>query len=116
MLKILIVDDEPLVTRFLRKVFLHAGYEVATADSAAAAMKLSESFKFDVMVSDVIMPKMNGHELARWMARNHPETQVVLMSGLDVACQKCAYSPRCKMLPKPFKPQDAVSLVASLAR
>jgi two-component system cell cycle response regulator CpdR len=110
-MKILVVDDEPLVARLLRSFLSNAGYDVFMADSGPAAMKVSETTAFDVMISDVVMPPMNGHELARWMAENHPATKVILMSGFDPGCQKCPYSPRCAFLSKPFKMQDALALI-----
>jgi hypothetical protein len=62
------------------------------------------------------MPDGNGHELMRWIALNLPATRTVLMSGFDVGCEKCSFSPRCKLLAKPFKPEEAVALLTTVGR
>ncbi len=109
--KILVVDDEPAVLKFVRMIFVRAGYEVETADGAEAAMEACKAMTFDVLLTDVRMPGMNGHELARWVAVNYPATRTVLMSGFDLHCQKCPYSPRCALLNKPFRPQQVLAAV-----
>jgi CheY-like chemotaxis protein len=63
--KVLVVDDVSDVTEMLSVLLTHAGYEVATASSAQEAMTLAEKTQFDLIVSDIGMPEMNGYELAR---------------------------------------------------
>jgi hypothetical protein len=58
--------------------------------------------EFDAVLSDVVMPDGNGHELMRWIAVNRPEAATILMTGFDTGCERCAFSPRCKLLSKPF--------------
>ena len=62
--RVLIVDDVPDVTEMIGLFLKHAGYEVATADSAPAALRLANERAFDVIISDIGMPEMNGYELA----------------------------------------------------
>jgi CheY-like chemotaxis protein len=62
--RVLIVDDVPDVTEMIGLFLKHAGYEVATADSASAALRLANDGAFDVIISDIGMPEMNGYELA----------------------------------------------------
>ena len=61
----LVVDDVADVTEMLSVLLTHAGYEVMTASSAAAALSLAKDGRFDVIISDIGMPQMNGYELAR---------------------------------------------------
>jgi two-component system, cell cycle response regulator CpdR len=110
--RILVVDDEQSVRRVVTTALARAGYEVHAAVSAAQAITTLRTESFDLVLSDVIMPGMNGHELAQWVAINHPGTQTALMTGYDPTCQGCTLSPRCSMLPKPFLPSDLVSFVA----
>jgi DNA-binding NtrC family response regulator len=113
--RILIVDDEKGIRSLLTLAFLRAGYEVRTAADANEARALCASEPLDVMLSDVLMPCMNGHELVRWVAAHHPQIRCALMTAFDdVDCDRCPYMSGCEVLPKPFAPRDAVALVAKL--
>jgi DNA-binding NtrC family response regulator len=114
--RILIVDDEQGIRKLLQTVFSRAGYDVHLAADAAEAMALCESDGFDALLSDVRMPGMNGHELARWMSGRHPETRTILMSAFDdIQCQSCGISAQpCWLLPKPFNPHEAVAMVGRI--
>lgn len=61
----LVVDDVPDVTDMLSVLLMHAGWEVVTAASAAAALAAARESQFDIVISDIGMPAMNGYELAR---------------------------------------------------
>ena len=63
----LVVDDVPDVTEMLAVVLSHAGYSVVTAASAPAALKAARERHFDVVISDIGMPEMNGYQLAQQM-------------------------------------------------
>jgi DNA-binding NtrC family response regulator len=104
--RILIVDEEAAIRLLLTKTFASAGYTVRTAMNAPQAMALLGAESFDVLLSDVNMPSvppMDGHDLARWVARNHPAVGCVLMSGLGFECQDCPFASGCNILAKPFK-------------
>lgn len=61
---VLVVDDVPDVTEMIELLLKHAGYDVATADSAKAALQMARKQHFDLVISDIGMPEMNGYELA----------------------------------------------------
>jgi DNA-binding NtrC family response regulator len=111
---ILIVDDDQQLLKFLARNFTRAGYEVSTAATAFDAMASCAMNAFDLVLSDVDMPRMNGHELARWIAGNHPRTRCVLMSGSSTECDECPLAGRCLLLRKPFVPRLAIATVASV--
>lgn len=81
MAAILVVDDEPDVAESIQAVLEHAGFEVVVANSAAAGLEAVETQEFAVVVTDIIMPKINGLELIRNLRRNHPGLQVIAISG-----------------------------------
>ncbi|HKO44193.1 MAG TPA: response regulator [Pyrinomonadaceae bacterium] len=60
----LVVDDVSDVTDMLSVLMTHAGYEVATASSAPEAIALAKENQFDIVISDIGMPEMNGYQLA----------------------------------------------------
>ena len=74
----LVVDDVADVTEMLAVVLTHAGYSVVTAASAPAALKAARERQFDVIISDIGMPEMNGYQLAREV-RQLPGYQTVPM-------------------------------------
>lgn len=110
---ILIVDDEAPIRSLLATAFQKAGYEVRTAPDGVEAVALFAAEHFDAVISDVVMPRMNGHDLARWIADRHPRTRLVLMSGFDRNVAVSPAVPPCQFLPKPFRLGDALSLVGS---
>ena len=114
MAKVLIVDDEASIRALLTVAFTKAGFDVSSAEDGSDAIDRINSERFDVVLSDVMMPRTNGHELVRWVAENFPLLPTVLMSGFDAECEECPLASRCTLLSKPFLPKDAVSLIASM--
>src|SRR5215831_16483612 len=117
--RILIADDQPAICSFLSKVFARAGYEVRTAVNAPQAMMFLASESFDVLLSDVDMPSkppLDGHDLVRWMAKNHPAVRCVLMTALGIKCDGCPVAGGCKILAKPFEPENAVATIEQVLR
>src|ERR1044072_278140 len=86
----LVVDDNPDITAMLAAVLRHAGYTVSSAHSAPDALTLAVSRHFDVIVSDIGMPGMTGHELARAL-RAMPEYRaipLVAVTGFDMRSEE----------------------------
>lgn len=61
---VLVVDDVADVTEMIQLLLNHAGYDVSTAESASAALRLAQRNHYDLVISDIGMPEMNGYELA----------------------------------------------------
>jgi CheY-like chemotaxis protein len=80
---ILCVDDEENALLMRKLVLERAGYEVATARSAAEALELISRKSFDLVLADYVMPKMNGAELAAEVKSRNPHAPVVLLSALE---------------------------------
>ena len=81
--RLLLVDDEPMVRHVFRRWLVAEGASVVDADSAPAAFdKLSEGERFDAIISDYRMPGLSGAELAAWTRRRWPDLPVLLFSGL----------------------------------
>ena len=79
MTHILLVDDEPSIREFLRVVLSEAGYSVAMAADGEQALNVPGSF--DLLLTDLRMPRMTGDELARRMRLRDPELKVLYLTG-----------------------------------
>jgi DNA-binding response OmpR family regulator len=101
---ILLVDDEAAIRTMLCQALQRNGFTMLEADSGPAAIELTrrESCPIDVLVSDVVMPGMNGIELARELCAERPGLRVVLISGyVDTPAP---LEPGWQLLHKPFPP------------
>src|SRR5690349_18994608 len=98
---ILAVDDEPLVRTLVATVLEDNGYAVLTADSGACAMAVfrEHSEEVDLLISDVVMPGMDGPSLAAELRTQRPDLKVLLMSGY---CEPEQLSHGFEFLAKPF--------------
>jgi CheY-like chemotaxis protein len=79
--KILIVDDEQFVRDLLQKVLRKRGHHVESASDAAEALDLLGSHTFDLVLTDVVMPGMDGFELLRQIKGLYPSMKVVILTG-----------------------------------
>ncbi len=79
--RLLIVDDEPNVLKALQRVFRQENYEVLTAPDGDEALRLCSATPVDVVISDYMMPKMNGAELLRRFKQTWPDTIRIMLTG-----------------------------------
>jgi putative nucleotidyltransferase with HDIG domain len=81
--RILFVDDEPLMREFYAMVgsILGSDYEIFTAGSGKEGLAFLEKTPVDIVVSDLVMPEMNGHEFMTAVAREHPESMRIVISA-----------------------------------
>jgi CheY-like chemotaxis protein len=80
-LKIVIADDEPLVGLTLKEILEDEGFEVTTVADGIAALDAARATRPDILLTDVMMPKMNGIEVAKAINRFLPHCRVILLSG-----------------------------------
>jgi len=81
MSKILIIDDEKSIRNTLKEVLVYEKYEVHEAADGAEGLKLAEKEKFDIILCDIKMPKMDGMEVLEKVQEKSPEVPVVMISG-----------------------------------
>jgi two-component system, cell cycle sensor histidine kinase and response regulator CckA len=111
---VLVVDDEPTVRRFASRVLREAGFEVKEAADGIDALSLIRSgvVELDVVVSDIVMPRMNGVELLQSLSRECPRLPVILMSGYDMnQLTRLGILSPCGVLSKPFPPDRLLAEV-----
>jgi len=108
---VLVVDDDPLVLDFIEDVISFYGYSSIMATSGEEALKLAENQQVDLLVTDIMMPGMNGIDLAKKFTVVHPETKILFMSGY--VCPSLAHQgiPESEyaFVQKPFVPKALVS-------
>jgi len=79
--KVLLVDDEKRIVDTLKEILEMAGFQVAFAYDGWDALEVAARFHPDYLLSDVLMPRMNGVELAIAICKMHPATRILLFSG-----------------------------------
>jgi PAS domain S-box-containing protein len=106
---ILLVEDEEPVRTVARDILERQGYRVLEAESGGDALELCNSYagSIDLLLSDVVMPKMSGPELARRLAKFRPTAKVLYMSGYteDAMLRHGALSAGIEFIQKPFTPE-----------
>ena len=79
--KILIVDDEQNITWSMEKYLSKEGYFIATADSAKKGAELLNASAFDLVITDMKMPDVDGFQFLNWIKKNHNKSKVVIMTA-----------------------------------
>jgi PAS domain S-box-containing protein len=112
---VLVAEDEPAVAGLIRRVLLQQGYRVREACNGAEALKLAEKerFRFDLLLTDVVMPVMSGPELVRRLRETRPDLPVLFMSGYtdDALAEHGFKMEDVDLLRKPFSPAQLVARV-----
>ncbi len=118
-IKVLIADDEPNILLSLEFLFKKEGYKVFIARDGAEAFDLINTNHPDIVILDIMMPRMDGYEVCKYIKSSdeHKNTKVVFMSakskeadinkGLDLGAEF--------YIPKPFSTRELVGKISSLA-
>ena len=94
---------------YLARALENAGYEVVAVDRGTEALPLLEAGHFDLLLSDIVMPEMDGIELAQRCNEISPATKVMFITGFAAVTLKASREqPRAKVLSKPFHLKDLV--------
>ncbi len=106
--RILLVEDEPIVRALTRELLEARGYSVAEASSPEEALALAVREPVDLLLTDVVMPGMNGRRLAASLRRDRPSLPVVYTSGYsdDAALREGSLEPGARFLQKPYTGDD----------
>jgi CheY-like chemotaxis protein len=111
-LSVLLVDDEELVRTATAEMVRDLGHSVEEASGAAQGLaRLAEGLAVDVIITDYMMPGMNGGALARGVAGTHPHVPVLLITGYTGASDDVVHLPR---LAKPFGQAELAEALARL--
>ncbi len=109
MIRILLAEDEEAMRTYLARALENAGYDVVAVDRGTAAVPFLETEHFDLLLSDIVMPEMDGIELAQRCAEISPTTKVMFITGFAAVTLKASReAPQAKVLSKPFHLRDLV--------
>lgn len=107
--RILLAEDDTAMRTYLERALHNAGFAVDSVDRGTAALPLLEENSYDLLLSDIVMPEMDGIELAQKCNEVSPETKVMFITGFAAVTLKASREqPQAKVLSKPFHLKDLV--------
>ena len=111
--KILLAEDDDDMRRFLGKALQNAGFNVASFDNGLAAYQRLREEPFELLLTDIVMPEMDGIELARRATELDPDIKVMFITGFAAVALNPDNNapPQAKILSKPFHLKDLVNEV-----
>ena len=106
---ILLAEDDDAMRVYLERALVNAGYKVDSVDRGTAAVPLLVESDYDLLLSDIVMPEMDGIELAQKCNEVSPHTKVMFITGFAAVPLKASREqPHAKVLSKPFHLRDLV--------
>jgi two-component system cell cycle response regulator CpdR len=110
--RILLAEDDTSMREYLQRALQRVGYDVESVGCGTEAIPLLEKDRYDLLLTDIVMPEMDGIELAQKASAMDPEIRVMFITGFAaVALQSGRTAPEAKMLSKPFHLKDLVAEV-----
>jgi len=111
--RILIIDDEAIVRISCKKCLEPEGYDVDSAENGIAGLQLVKSNTYDLILTDLKMPDMDGIEFLSTIRETHPKTKVIMITGYSTAehAEQAMKSGAYNYIEKPFTPEILVKAV-----
>jgi two-component system cell cycle response regulator CpdR len=107
--RILLAEDDDAMRTYLERALEKAGYAVDSVDRGTAALPLLETRRYDLLLSDIVMPEMDGIELAQRCNEISADTKVMFITGFAAVTLKASRDqPQARVLSKPFHLKDLV--------
>ncbi len=112
--RILIVDDEEIVVRSCQRILAAGGHRIDATDNGFDALRLADENAYDIVVLDIMMPRMDGIEVLQQLKERHPDVDVIMITGLSQiqTAVKAMKLGAFDYLPKPFDPDELDAVVA----
>ena len=115
MLRILLAEDDQVMREYLTRALQRSGYAVTAVDRGTAAIPLLETETFDLLLTDIVMPEMDGIELAQRAGELCKNLRVMFITGFAAVTLKAGKTmPQARVLSKPFHLRDRVAEVDRL--
>jgi CheY-like chemotaxis protein len=113
--KVLVVDDERLIVSTIVEILEGEGFDVVAAYDGWGALQSAGRFRPDYLLSDVLMPKMNGVELAIAIQKMHPATKILLFSGQagisEILLSGQRQGLKYELIAKPIHPRKLIQIL-----
>ncbi|HYA13201.1 MAG TPA: response regulator [Syntrophales bacterium] len=87
-MRLLVVDDDPGIMNILCISLKESGYELDEANDGSEAVELLQNNLYDVVITDAVMPKMNGAEVCKFIKSHYPDTYTIGISGYPDSLKK----------------------------
>ena len=112
---VLLVEDDPALRRYLEVVLQRAGYAVVSAEDGLEAMRSLLTTRIDVVVTDALMPNLDGYGLCRFVRSSHhlAHLPIILLSALDPKNSTDEAEQVNAFLAKPVSPEDLIATCAA---
>ena len=109
MIRILLAEDDQVMREYLTRALERSGYLVTAVDRGTAALPLLEREPFDLLLTDIVMPEMDGIELAQKASEIAADMRVMFITGFAAVTLKAGKAmPNARVLSKPFHLKDLV--------
>src|SRR3990172_11649272 len=111
--KVLVIDDEEIVRKSCKKCLTPEGYEVDVAPNAMEGLSLAEANRYDLILTDLKMPDMDGMEFLIKVRESQPEAKVIMITGYSTVeyAVKAIRSGAYNYIEKPFTPDALITAV-----
>ncbi len=122
-IRVLIVDDEEMIADTMVEILRLHGMEAHAVYDGASALAVIDKFQPHAVITDVMMPRLSGIDLALWLAESHPHCKVLLISANVTAIQSIQHTVQglaresfaYMFLPKPVPPEQILEFLATCA-
>lgn len=109
MVRILLAEDDQVMREYLTRALERSGYAVTAVDRGTLALPLIEAEHFDLLLTDIVMPEMDGIELAQKAGDLKPDLKIMFITGFAAVTLKAGKAvPAARVLSKPFHLRDLV--------
>src|SRR3546814_19779997 len=104
MARILVAEDDTAVKSFVSRALAHRGHRVTSVEDGVQALEALDGDSFDLLITDIVMPSLDGIGLATKVAKDFPSLPVLLMTGYSAARQRPpnTRAPLCHVTPQPL--------------
>ena len=104
MARILVAEDDGAVQSFVSRALTHKGHEVTAVDDGVQALERLRTDSFDLLITDIVMPELDGIALALKVTKDYPDLPILLMTGYSAERQRAHNLDEliCRVITKPF--------------